>query len=649
MTEAQEIFTAWASAATPPPALTVSEWAEAERVLPESSGARGARWRNAAAPYLAGIMDAVHEVGTRSIAVRKGAQIGCSEAIGNVVGYFIEYDPCPMLFVLPTEGDAEDWSKQRLGDMIRSTPALSAVVRDKRQPRGSHVPESTLLQKVFPGGFLVAAGANTPNTFARRAVRLAFGDDVDRFPPVVGDEGDPADLLEKRTTTFYDSLVMFVSTPTLKGGRIDTLYERSDQRRYFVACPYCGREDWITWNDPNHFRVSFEGEDPTTARLACPDQEHGGCGALMTEPERRQMIATAAAREDKGWRSTAKPKQAGLVGFHVPGMVSTLGITLEGLVGEWLTARAKGKESLKVFINTRLAEGWEDRGARMEPHVLMGRRESYGEGVEVPMAAPLLTAGVDVQADRFEMQVMAWGLAGERWVVDWRSVPGDPKRAESWASLLEALSRRYAHASGHQLPIHATCIDSGYATEEVYNFVLAYQARRIYATKGIAGRSGEPIVGKPAEKRYGKAPRPVRLFPLNVDDAKADVMGSLSLAAPGPGYTHFPLDLVDEEYFAQLCAEHRETRYNKGGVATHSVWVQDRQRNEALDTAVLCLAAYRLLRPNILQMLEVLASTPVGDTGVHVRTAPRPASAPVAARQPQDTGRRVSRSSYLSR
>lgn len=622
-------------AATPPPLLTVSDWAQANRVLPETSGARGSHWRNDTAPYLVGIMNAVHEPGVKKIAVRKCSQTGGSEALHNIVGYFIEHDPGPMLFVHPTAQVAEEWSKERLADMIRTTPALRAVVRDKRQPRGSGEAESTLALKMFPGGFLALGGANTPNTFARRSVRLAIGDDVDRFPAVVADEGDPADLLVNRTTTFHDALTIFLSTPTLKGGRIDTLYTRSDQRQYVVACPACGREDWITWSDPAHFRVGFDDRDPETARIECPTADYGGCGAHLTEADRRAMVAEGS------WQATAIPQEIGLIGFHLPAMVSTLGeITLSMLVDKWLAARAKGKESLRVFINTSLAEGWEDRGARIEAHTLMSRRESYGEGVEVPAAAPALTAGVDVQADRFEVQVIAWGPAGERWVVDWRSIPGDPKQSETRAALLEALGRRYAHASGHLLPIHATCVDTGYATEEMYEFVLAYQARRIFATKGVAGRTGEPIVGKPSEKRYGKAPRPVRLYPINVDDAKADVMSALALVAPGPGYIHLP-ESVDEEYFAQLCAEHRETRYNKAGIATHTVWVQDRDRNEALDCAVLCLAAFRLLNPNIRQMAETLAKTapPVDPTAA-------PAATPAA---PPSRERRAARSSYLQR
>lgn len=630
----------WAQAAWPPPNLTVSQWADRYRRLPESSATAGSPWRTDDVPYLRGPMDAVHEPGTREIVLAKAAQIGGSEAVHNMLGYFIEYQPSPMLLVHPTELVAQEWSKERLADMIKSTPALAKVVRDKRGPRSGHEGESTLAYKTFPGGFLAIGGANTPNTFARRAARVVFGDDVDRFPAVVGEEGDPADLLEKRTTTFVDGLVVMVSTPTLKGGRIDTAYQHSDQRRFFIACPQCGREDWITWSDAAHFRVVFDERDPATARIECPSIDHGGCGYHIEEGMRRRLIHAAAQRPDCGWRPTAVATKRGSVGFHMPAMITTLGsASLQAWVEQWLVSRAKGRESLRVFINTTLADAWEDRGVRMAPHVLMERRESWG-GAEVPEWAVALTCGVDVQDDRFELQVIGWGPGEERCTVDWRSVPGDPKKAETRASLVEALGRRYLHESGHHLPILSTCVDTGYATDEMYDFVLQHQHRRVYATKGFAGKSGEPIVMRPSEKRYGKKPRPVRLYPVNVDDAKSAIMSTLQLTDPGPGYWHFP-QLVDEEFFAQLCAEHRETRHNKSGVATHQVWVQDRDRNEALDTAVLALAAFRLLNPNIRHMAAVLRSTPPSMPAT-------PGASPVAVPAPAPPeGRRVFRSSYL--
>lgn len=641
--EAAAIIAATAAAAAPPPDLMVSQWADSKRILPQSSGARGARWNTDAVPPLRGIMDSVHEIGVSVIALEKASQTGGSEAIHNICGYFMEHDPCAMLFVHPTAGVADEWSKERLGDMLRTTPSLRSVVQDKRQPRGSYEAESTLSLKMFPGGYLAIGGANTPNTFARRAVRVAFGDDVDRFPPVVGEEGDPAELLKNRTESYLNPLVVFVSTPTLKNGRIDTLYQRSDQRRFFMPCPNCGRWDYITWNDERHFRVAFDDNDPDTARLQCPDEDHEGCGIPLFERDRREMLSAGE------WRPTAVPQEAGLVGFHLPAMLATIGKrTLSVLVEKWLAARKIGKSALRVFINTQLAEGWEDRTEKMDPHGLMARRESYGDGIEVPAKAVALTAGVDVQGDRFEMKVTGFGLGGERWLVDYRVIPGDPKKHETREELFKALCRRYAHASGHQLPIHATCIDTGYATEEMYDFVLKYQAKRIYATKGFAGRQGTPIVGHPSEKRYGRAPRPVRLYPINTDDAKTHVVDSLALVDHGPGSMHFPshLDTVDEEYFAGLCSEHKETRYNKSGVATHIVWVQDRERNEPFDLAVLCLAAFKLLNPNIKQMAEMIAATPVPTEDVPSK-AQKPGSEPAAPAKAQPPRPRVTRSTYV--
>lgn len=639
----ETLIGAWTAAAMPPPTLTISEWADERRYLPQSSAARGTRWRTEKVPYLAGIMNAPLEPGVRTIAVKKCHQVGGSEALHNIVGYFMEYDPCPMLFVQPTENVAEEWSKERLADMLLSSEELGAVVREE---------DSTLLLKLFMGGFLALGGANTPNTFARRAVRLAIGDDVDRWPPVVGDEGDPADLLRNRTTTFLDALAIFVSTPTLKDGRIDTLYERSDRRRLFVECPACGREDWITWSDAAHFHVGFDDRDPDTARLECPEPIHGGCGAHLFEPDRRRMVGAVTA---ESWRPTATPQEVGLVGFHLPAMVSLLGnVSLPFLVETWLGARAKGRESLRVFINTWLAEAWEDRGAKVEPHTLESRRESYGAGVQVPLRAVCLTCGVDVQADRFEYQVFGWAPGDERWVIDYQVVRGDPKLEETQTALVEGLRRRYVHALGPELPIHATCVDTGSFTTEMYDFVLAHQQHvKLFATKGFGGRAGEPIVGKPSKKEYGRTNRPIMLFPINTDDAKGDVMGGVvvkddGLGPDGPGRMHFA-DFLDAEYFAQLCAEHKETRYNKSRVATHTVWVQDRDRNEALDTAVLALAAYRLLLPihRDVRLRQMAAAIEAAATQTQAKAEVATMKHPPTTRPPQPPTRRVSHSNYL--
>jgi len=621
----------WASAFAPPPKLLVSEWADQKFRLPKKSAAKGSRWRTDDAPYLRGILDIEREPGVQKVAVMKGAQVGLTSAMQINHGYHIECDPCSMLFMLPTMAMAEKWSKSRLDDMIDTVPEVAAALNSAK---------STLTYKDFDGGSLALAGANTPNSFAGVDVRIAYGDDVDRFPAVVGDEGDPADLLVNRTDTYYDGIVWFVSTPTLKDGRIDTLYRRSDQRRWFVECEACGHSDYLTWNDAAHFRIAFEDKDPDTARLRCPACQHD-----HDEAARRRMLRGG------DWIATAAPQEPGLVGFHVPTLLSLLGkVNMASLVSKWLSARENGQESLKVFINTQLGEAWEQKGTRMDANALARRKESYGaEGVEVPTWASALTAFVDVQNDRCEMMVMAWGAIGERALVDYRRIEGELKFPEVKAKLEQAIGRKYTHALGVDLPIHAIGVDSGYQTDEVYAFVLAHQNRlRIFATKGIAGRSGEPIVGKPTEKRTGKGGRPVARYNINVDDAKRDVMSALNQAAPGPNCFHLPehLDALDDAFFAGLCAEHAEKVYNKKKIATHEIWVQDYARNEPWDCAVGCYAMFKVLNPNVRQMLEVIKT----EAQRSVPSAPTPAAGATTPPTPQHPpARRTSRSAYLGR
>lgn len=592
---------AWASAFAPPPALTVSQWADAERVLPETSAEPG-RWQTARVPWTRGIMDALTDPTVETIVVMGSAQVAKTETLLNVLGYSIAHDPAPVLLIQPTIRMAEAFSKDRLRPMIRVTPALTRLVREGRVKGAAG---STVTHLLFPGGSLALAGANSPASLAQRPVRLLLGDDVDRFPPVVSDEGDPLELAIRRTTTFWDRKVFIVSTPTLKGGRIDTWYARSDQRKFVVPCPRCDRRDFFTWNDPAHLRVVFDERDPVTARLECPAPTSGGCGSRIEDHERAAIIAHGE------WVATAIAAEPGLAGFALWEAYSPW-VTLPDLVAKWLAALARGRESLRVFVNTSLGEGWEDQTQRIEPVGLLARREDYGVGVEIPARACCLTAGVDTQDDRFEVFVLAWGPGEEKWVVDWRRVSGDPKRPETRAGLLEALTRRYAHATGATLPIHASCIDSGgHRTDEVYDFVLAHQSRRIFATIGRSGLSGKPLVGPPAPKRYGRNPRPVPLYTVNIDDAKAAILSSLGLEMPGPGYWHLPasVDTVDESFVAQLVSEQRVTRHTKAGIA-YQVWVQVRAENHALDAAVLAMAALRLLRPNLAQMARDLGASP---------------------------------------
>jgi phage terminase large subunit GpA-like protein len=561
----------------PPPSLKPSEWAERYRRLPESSAARGALWSNDTQPALTGIMDATVEPGVREIALVKAAQCGGSETIANLLGYLIHLDPCPVLLAHPVYESVKEWFKDTFDDVVRSTPELRARVRDRRSPRGEHQGESTISLKRFPGGYLAGVGGKSPTAYRRRSCRVVIADDAAAFEPAVGDEGDPASLLRARTETWPDSLCLFVSTPTLTDDVIDQAWQRSDQRRYHLTCAQCGLEDYVTWGDPTHFRVTYEGEDPSTARLACP------CGARYDESERREMVRAGR------WIATVEGKP-GCAGFHLPRTISLIGnATMPNLVSDWLSARKAGREALKTFVNTALGEPWEDRDIpKIEPHALLPRREAY-QGL--PAQAAIITAGVDVQADRLECQVVAWGDHLERWVIDVRTINGDPRRRETWAALSDALGTRYDHPAGRQLPIAATCVDSGFLTDEVYLFVLENRRRNVYASKGESHGRTKPVWIETSHNTRSKSGAQVPLERLNVDAGKYELQDLLQQRTRGEGRLHFP-ETVGEDYFVQLTSERLERRYIKG--VAHERWVKvgEGARNEAWDTLIYARAAF---------------------------------------------------------
>jgi phage terminase large subunit GpA-like protein len=377
-----------------------------------------------------------------------------------------------------------------------------------------------------------------------------------------------------RTSAFYDGFACFISSPLLVDGKIHAQFKLTDQRRYVLRCEDCGHQDYVTWSEPAHFRIVYQDKRADTARLECP-----ACGAQHDETARRRMVTGGA------WQPTAEPVEPGARGYHLPATISTLGdVTLGRLVEKWLTARASGPAALMTFVTTVLAEPWEDRGARVQPHALAARLEDFGDA-DAPTGVLCLTAGVDVQLDRFEVSVIGWGRGGESWMIDAHQIPGDPTQPEVQAALLASLDERYRHAAGVTLPILAAAVDSGYLPEKVAYALAARRPRRVFAVKGIGGRFGEPSILK------FDARTPPAL--LNVDGLKLEIALGLEMGAPGPGYMHLSRRCCDEDYLAQLCAEHRETK-RRNGVAT-MVWVEDRAANHALDCAVYARAAVKLL------------------------------------------------------
>jgi len=518
-------------------------------------------------------MDAVNETGVREVVFMTSAQIGKTEILNNILGYFVHQDPSPILFIQPTLEMAEAWSKDRLAPMIRDTDALTELFKDPK----SRNSDNTLLHKKFTGGHLTMAGANSPSSLASRPIRIVLLDEEDRYPSSAGAEGDPGSLAQKRTTTFWNRLLVSASTPTIEGeSKIDARYQQSDMRRFHVPCPECKKFQVLCWA-----QLKFDKAKPEAAYYEC---EH--CQAKLGESDKQWMLARGE------WWASAPFN--GVAGFHISELYSPW-VRWSEMVASFLKAK-RLPETLKVWVNTSLGETWKEASEGIDASGLLGRKENWGR--VAPDGVVVITAGVDVQGDRLEAEIVGWGVGQESWSLQYHVIHGDPGQKQVWEDLDKVLEQRFRHPTGVTLQVGCACVDSaGHHTQAVYGYVKKRQMKRIFAIKGTS-QTGKPIVGKWSRNNALK----VKLFPIGTDTAKEAVYSRLKLTEPGAGYCHFPSHYT-EDYFRQLTAERMVARFVKG--FPKRVWEKPAgRRNEALDCRVYGLAALYILNPD----LKALAS-----------------------------------------
>jgi phage terminase large subunit GpA-like protein len=568
----------------PEPPLTVSAWADKHRRLSSKASAEPGPWRTGRTPYLREPMDCLSTTSSvQRVVMMFAAQTGKTESGSNWLGYVIDHAPGPMLLVQPTVEMAKRLSKQRLESLISETPVLT----EKIAPARSRDSGNTMFAKEFPGGMMLLTGSNSATGLRSTPCRYIFMDEIDAFPADVDGEGDPVSLAEKRATTFARRKILLTSTPTVKDfSRIEAEYLRSDQRRYFCPCPSCGAMQWLKWP-----QLKWEKNDPATAVYEC---EH--CRERFAEIHKPALLRQGE------WRATA-PSDGKTAGFQLSGLYSPLGwLSWADMVDDFLRAKADAP-MLKSFVNTRLAETWEeDFASKVSADALLQRCEPYAAGV-LPEGALAVTIGVDVQGgggsagDRLAVSVWAWGRDEEGWLIDHQEIAGDPCRPEVWKQLDVLVLHEWEHAGGGKLRADVICVDSGgHATAETYQYARERQGVGVIAIKGQSQR-GKPPIGKPTKVDINAKGQTLKrgalVFPVGGDTIKTTLFGRLKHNEPGPGYLHFHAQ-TGAEYFEQLTAEKQALRYVKGFPVRE--WVKKPSaRNEALDCMVYAYAALNRL------------------------------------------------------
>lgn len=579
----------------PRPPMTVTEWAEKNMILPAGSNEPG-HYSSKNMPFQRAIMDAITDPYVQDVSVMSSAQIGKTTMLLCGIGYYIDYEPATQLLVLPTLSLSEKFSKTRLATMIQDVPVLS----EKIAPAKSKDSDNTILFKQYAGGHIVLAGANSAASLSSMPLRIIWMDEVDRFPESAGTEGNPIKLAEKRSTTFWNRKHIKTSTPTVHGlSKIESAYNAGTMEEWCVQCPCCG-----TWQPFEFKRVAFKN-----IAMACID-----CGEEI---------------EERYWRESpqkwiaAHPERKSNRSFHINELASPF-VTWSEIIDEFKSAMEKlntfhDVEDLKTFVNTTLGEVWDetkqtDDNSQVDYETIEKRAEYYD--ADLPDGVLMLTAAVDVQNDRFEVEIRGWAREYETWGIYKTEIYGNLEKNDVWEELEDYISQTLHFANGNSLGIAATAIDTGgNHTNMVYKWVkrMTQKGKSVYGIKGYAQKAGIPLVYKVSDvdiKEETSSGKKVvvdhtKLYTLGVDAGKEDIQNRLVISEPGEGYCHFPSNGgrgYTTTYYKGLFSERKITKKVRGAIK--EVWVKKSGiRNEPLDLFNYGYAACMIKRPawNVLE------------------------------------------------
>lgn len=574
------IFAALARSVAPRPPTTVSQWAESKLRLSSKGSKEPGRFRIARNPLLQEPMDCMSTRSTvAEMVVRFPIQFGKSTMESAVLGYSMEENPGPIMVCLPGEVSLEKFVNQKLNPLLEETESLKALLSSTASRDGAN----TKTFKDFAGGQLYLEHAGNPKRLKSTSVKILLLDEWSEFASSLTSGDDPGELVAGRVSAFPSvSKIMKVSTPGIAGAcRTSSDFEDSDQRYPHVPCPHCGQMQYLQWSGLQW------SKDPVTGRVSrawyvCGGED--GCGAIIEEHHKPAMLAGVR------WvpSNPGHPRR----GYHANCLYYPIGLgpRWHELAQMWISAQGD-QTRLKTFINDRLAEPWEDPALRaVKNNIIRDRAEPYRLRL-VPMAACYLTAGVDTQDDRLEIQIVAWGKGMVGWVIDYHVIDSDPALDHTWDQLTAYLSQRIPHESGAELPVSATLIDGrGHRTKFVKAFALSRRLPRIMPGFG-AKAANAPVLGRPKWEEVDGAGKiekgGIQTWSVGTIEAKHTLFRNMAADADlarEARKLHFS-DELPEPYWSGVTGEvfdPKQGRYvKKRGI----------KRNEPLDTLVYAYAA----------------------------------------------------------
>lgn len=544
--------------------VTVSKWAEANRVLPDSNSIPGP-WRNSVTPYLVEIMDAFSDEMVEEIIFVKPTQVGGTSAMENMLASAIAQDPAPAMCVYPSDDLAERTVESKLDPMIKSCKILAAKYR---------INDSKKLALKFTDMVVYLTGANSPADLASTNIRYLFMDEVDKFPGASKKEADPVSLAKERTKTFFNRKIFMASTPTLKTGHIWKAKEAADvEKHYFVPCPHCGafielKFAQIKW--PSKEDVPENADRAEMATYVCQE-----CGCVITDQDKGKMLA--AGRWKPVRQKTQHPKS---VAFWMNTLYSPF-TRFSDIAREFMRSK-DDPELLHNFANSWLAEPWEDTKLKTNAEMVMERQTETPEWT-LPPWTKLVTGGIDVQENCLYWTIRAWG--------DYMTSQNiSHGQALSMGEVERIMNTELTMPNGEKVMVNLALMDSGDQTEDVYEFCALNSdwALPCKGTTTMLSHYRLSTVNKAGSRANG-------MTLVLVDGGKyKDQIAARMRKENGTG-AWMVYQGCDLDYAEQVTAEHKITERSGGKEVQRWVLKTSHADNHYLDCEVYAAAAADVL------------------------------------------------------
>lgn len=567
--------------------LTVSEWAEQKRILPKGLTSMPGPFRWEVTPYLREIADCFSESSPiQKVAVMKGARVGLTVGVAESwIGYVIDAAPGPMMFISGDKETAEAAVEVRLDRMILSAGLAHKIFAQAKKTHGKKTGD-TKSKKEFAGGFLLALGPNVGAKLRSFGIRYLIFDEIDAYPQELQDEGDPIMLAERRTDEFERlRKILYISTPLIEQtSRIKPLFLSGDQRYYYVPCKHCGHMQRLIWRDKNGaYRLKYEQDELGRLIWVSVHYECEKCGGHWKNSDKAWFL------ERGEWRPTAIPEEPNFRSYHISSLYSPVGMRSWGsIIREWIKTK-NDPIKLRPFVNTVLGETWVERGEAPSYEKIMLRRDAYTSG-SLPEEAQafFLTAAADIQKDRIEVEILAWGKDKESWSVAYLILPGNTDYADNevWELLADVLTSKHAG-----MGIEIALIDCGYITPVVHTFCEKYQNVHPCHGSNIVAKMGRIFI-----RREIPEFRILKRVDIYAHELKTELYRYLRMAPPEPGqpypagYCHFPQDYTDR-YFRMLTSEELVKEKTRTGTVKLRWRTMSGRRNEAHDIRIYNMTA----------------------------------------------------------